>query len=158
MSNHAQDKAVFNDHVDTIIEALRAEDYMVRLDKEGASNKKHQLLGVVLCYSDNATQFVCPCYNDLEFELNPIRLKEGKLCVTQKSIGMATSVGLKWFETKSLTYTGSLSMFLTREEELAGLEYTPPPLYVVVVDEPLVSQAEAAANAADAVKDTPAAV
>lgn len=157
MFNHAQDKAIFNTNVDAIIEALRAEDYMVRLDKEGASNKKHQLLGVVLCYSDNSTQYVCPCYNDLEFELNPIRLKEGKLCVTQKSIGMATSKGLKWFEAKSLTYPGSLSMFLTSEDNLAGLEYTPPPMYEVVV-EPLVSQAEAAANAADAVKDTPAAV
>jgi hypothetical protein len=143
----------FNVNTLTILAALQAEGFNARLEKEGASNKKHQLLGVVVCFVDNAEQYVCPAYTDLAtFELNPIRLREGKLIVGSSSVGTADSGGHKWFESIAKDFKGEL--FPVSLEPVTE-EYTPQPIIEPVV--PVVSKAEAAANASEAVNATPAA-
>ena len=146
----------WNHNVDAILEALQACDYQARIEREGASNKKHQLLGVGLLFVDSAEQYVVPCFNDMEFELTPIVLREGKLVVTMKAVGKAKSIGHQWFESVVTEGNGHLAMFMTSQDKVNEAVRTEPPIYeppVVVVPK---DEAAAAAStaAADAVNQT----
>lgn len=118
----------FNSKTNAIIDLLQDNNFQVSFEREGAAQKKHTLLGVVICYHDNASQAVCPSFNDLEFELNPIEIKNGRLVVSQKSLGKASTLGHKWFEIQTSEYPGTFPMYLSTEEAVAEAVYTPPPM------------------------------
>lgn len=140
-------------NVDAVIAALQASGYQCRMEREGGSNKRHQLLGVGLLFIDSALQYVIPCYNDMEFDMNPIILREGKLIVSTKVVGKASSVGHKWFESWVTEGIGQFSMFMTTQDKVdeAEANRTPPPIYEKVVH--VVPKEEAAAPAANATTD-----
>lgn len=143
--------------IDAVIEALQSSGYQVRMEREGNSHKKHQLLGVGLLYIDSACQYVIPCFNDLEFEMNPIILREGKLIVLQKVVGKASSLGHQWFESWVIEGNGQFSMFMTTQDKIDELVRTPPPMPVPEVEVvPRDQAATAASEAAAAVQQTPA--
>lgn len=135
-------------NIDAIIAALQANGFQSRMEREGGSNKRHQLLGVGLLFIDSAEQYVIPCYNDMEFDMNPVILREGKLIVSTKVVGKASSVGHKWFESWVTEGNGQFSMFMTTQEKVEEAEATrtPPPIHEPAVTVAKKDEAPAAAE------------